>query len=47
MLLISHIRILIMEYPVFGEHEISPSPGAPFLHSEKIKIIYCFPIDIV
>ena len=36
-----------MEYQVFGEHEISRSPGAPFLRSKKIKIIYCFPIDIV
>ena len=26
-----------MEYQVFGEYEISRSPGAPFLRSKKIK----------
>lgn len=26
-----------MEYPIFGEHEISRSPGALFLRSENNK----------
>lgn len=31
-----------MEYPVFGEHEISQSPGAPFLYSEKNKLLFSY-----